>query len=198
MNPEDIKIGQKYTLTLLAIDKERCRRPALFETPTGKKYFISPEDFESVSPENGIKNTEPAPKYDPCRKFRKGDRVRVVEYKGRKNTICLPVGAMATVAENEEDCACVEVFIPDDETESVTFIDPAYLKLVTPVEEFEPFYVYENTESKSFEVRRKEDHKVQAAFYYFNEDDAHTKSEAAKATLEHCDRLNAEYRKEQK
>jgi hypothetical protein len=101
---------------------------------------------------------------------------------------------------------CNKWTVTEDETSGVnieqdgcqiTDVPACFLELITPVEKLEPFYVCENTESKSFEVRRKEDHKVQAAFYYFNEDDVHAKREAAKATLEHCDRLNAENRKEQ-
>ena len=123
--------------------------------------------------------------------------MRVVEYKGRcKKPYTLRVGDILSVADDEANDDTFIVICKKNNTNY--YLDPAYLELVTPAEEAEPFYVCENTESKSFEVRRKENHKVQAAFYYFSKDDTHAKREAAKATLEHCDRLNAEYRKEQK
>lgn len=159
------------------------------------------ELFPPITLEDAIKNTGSTPKYDPCRKFREGDIVRLVEWNGRKlwddikhlHRIYNEKGTF-TVHDNEQGKDVV--IVPDAYTENVYCVCPACLELVTPVEELEPFYVCENTESRSFEVRRKEDHKVQAAFYYFNKDNAPAKSAAAKATLEHCDRLNAEYRKE--
>lgn len=149
---------------------------------------------------NRLLNLIPAPKYDPCRKFRKGDKVRVVPWNGRKyrdydHSTELTTGSIGEIWEDEKD-------VQEEGLVSVIYegyirsVPPCYLELVTPVEEVELFYVCENTESKSFEVRRKEDHKVQAAFYYFDKDNTSAKREAAKATLEHCDRLNAAYRKE--
>lgn len=207
MKYQDIKVGETYNVRVKVEYKESDNENGDIATvpvdKNGKKLtpdwaYYSPSDAPAFSPithENGTKNTESAPKYDPCRLFRKGDIVTPKVINGRffdKFTKEL-VGLKCEVLQDEEGFEYV-IICGNGERSA---IDAAYLELVTPVEELEPFYVCENTESKSFEVRRKEDHKVQAAFYYFNEDDAHAKSEAAKATLEHCDRLNAENRKNQ-
>lgn len=192
MNPEDIKIGERVSLSGYIANKTDKHFYITIHTGfneyTKIKVAIPSLELYEITPENGKTNTESAPKYDPCRKFRKGDKVRVVEYKGRKNTICIPVGAMATVAEDEEDCACVEVFIPDEETESVTFVDPAYLELVTPVEELEPYCVKKYR--SLYAVERIDNHYIRPATYDI-EDHPHAK-EAAEAE---CARLNEEFRK---
>lgn len=211
-NFEDIKEGGIYDVRIVV---EQKRAHALLACAlsdageTNKPRFVFHErtvsDFRQATPQNGTKNTETAPKYDPCRKFRKGDRVRLREYNGRKpydfwhkQTIKHFGAKLDTVLDDEkEDSGHVDIFQDAPIDELTVRVHASYLELVTPVEELEPFYVCENTESKSFEVRSKEDHKVQAAFYYFNNDNATAKSAAAKATLEHCDRLNAEHRKEQ-
>ena len=95
MNPEEIKVGEKYRIELLCIlNKEKV---IVFETPTGDHIPLRNSDIECVSPANGIKNTEKetifptikklatlpqnfprpetAPKYDPCRLFKAGDIV---------------------------------------------------------------------------------------------------------------------------
>lgn len=205
MKYKDIKAGETYNMRVkvISVDAEAkgTEVATIFVDENGKELKNSwvyysrsiASVFSPITPETGTKNTESAPKYDPCRLFKKGDKVRVVTYKGRNKT-GVSAGEIGLIDKDEKgaDITVEVIFYGDDLWE----VDPAYLELVTPAEEIEPFYVCENTESKSFEVRRKKDHKVQAAFYYFNKDDAHAKSEAAKATLEHCDRLNAEHRKE--
>lgn len=192
--------GKKYKLELLCVRAKE--NYVVFETPTGDSVPLKDSDFECICPENGIKNTEPVPKYDPCRLFRKGDKVKLRKhFFGRETTFShyseskFNFDEIYTIEEDEEpQPSLVAVASNDGEySEEFCFYE---IELVTPVEELEPFYVRENTESKSFEVRRKEDHKVQAAFYYFSKDDTHAKREAEKATREHCDRLNAAHRKE--
>lgn len=198
MKYEDIKAGETYNVRVKVIGIAKDGVDAIYVDADGiaglhigkRRVCI----LRPLSPENGTKNTEPAPKYDPCRKFLKGDKVRIREWHGRKpedNT----KNKIWEVMYDEGDY--VDIKHDSYGHHEKRIISTCFLELITPVEELEPFYVCENTESKSFEVRRKEDHKVQAAFYYFDKDDTHAKSEAAKATLEHCDRLNAKNRKEQ-
>ena len=216
MKYKDIKAGETYNMRVKVIstnaDSNESEVATIPVDENGKElknewaYYSRciASAFSPITPENGIENIEPAPKYDLCRLFRKGDKVKLRKsFFGRETTFShyaetkFNFDDIYTIEEDEE---------PQQSLVAVASIDGEYseefcfyeIELITPVEELEPFYVCENTESKSFEVRRKEDHKVQAAFYYFNADDAHAKSEAAKATLEHCDLLNAEHRKGQK
>lgn len=207
MKIEDIKVGEIYNVHVRVLKKSSKAFTAQLASSArpGDTFVFSENemtDFSPVNTENGIKNTESAPKYDLCRKFRKGDKVKLrKQFLGRETTFSkfseskFNFDDIYTIEEDEEpQPSLVAVASNDGEySEEFCFYE---IELVTPVEEVELFYVCENTESKSFEVRRKEDHKVQAAFYYFSEDDTHVKRAAAKATLEHCDRLNAEHRKE--
>lgn len=123
------------------------------------------------------------PKYDPCRLFKKGDKVRVVEYKGRSYSLYWKkrLGEILTVTESEDETADIEV---DEQC-----IDPAYLELVTPVEELEPYYVRES--GSSFSIAREGEKGILSV--YFKGFHPHARA-AAKADR---DRLNEEWRKEQ-
>ena len=124
------------------------------------------------------------PKYDPCRKFRKGDKVRVVEWNGRD---IARVGQIGYVVSDEYNSR-VELTI-DGWTKDV-FYPACHLELVTPVEELEPFRVEENC--GVWRVLNKKSNLIASAY---NESGHHHAKEAAEAER---DRLNAEYRKEQK
>jgi hypothetical protein len=135
---------------------------------------------------NGTKNTETAPKYDPNRLFRKGDKVEVVKNKGRLGSSTLPVGTRATVERDEEECDWV--FLKADNCDKIDTVDAAYLKLVTPVEELNMYFVEHYKHSNAYKIR-----KGGREFAIFWDSHPHAK-EAAEAE---CARLNAEYRKEQ-
>lgn len=129
---------------------------------------------------------ETYPKYDPNRLFREGDKVKVVKNKGRIGSSTLPVGTRATVVKDEDECDWV--FLKADDCDKLDTIDPAYLKLVTPVEEVKPYSVGESTDYFSVD---KDDEEL--SLYW---KDKHPNAKAA-AEAE-CDRLNAEWRKERK
>lgn len=133
--------------------------------------------------ENGTKNSEPAPKYDPYRKFRKGDKVRVVKWHGRAcSKFWEPfVGMVMEVVESEDDCM-PEVRTP----KGWQPIDPPYLELVTPVEELEPYCIADHIHG--WIVYKDNPGNVVANF---NKTHPHAK-QAAEAE---CARLNAEHRK---
>lgn len=128
-------------------------------------------------------------RYDPCRLFRKGDRVRVVKCNGRffHDAGKYLLGAYCEVADDEENGKLIRVFHNSSEYR----FDPAYLELITPAEELGPYYIKEC--SSTYEVwNKKDDHSIVAMFFksQYHSNQAH---ELAKTE---CDRLNAEYRKE--
>lgn len=130
-----------------------------------------------------------APKYDPCRRFKKGDKVRSVPYKGRKVALC---GSIVTVEEdemvNENLVSLVDAY------GGIAVVDAAYLELVTPVEELEPYFTKEDREELWWEVWKR-DEEVGGLLVALFSTGEHPNSKAA-AEAE-CIRLNEEYRKEQ-
>lgn len=133
--------------------------------------------------------------YDPCRKFKKGDKVRVVEWQGRH---IARVGQMGYVVADEKNCI-VELAI-DGWTKDI-FYPTCHLELVTPVEELNPYIVKEIREDNgeffeivSYEVRK--DGRTVAEFFC-NDTNALTRKQAKEGAEAECDRLNAEWRKEQ-
>lgn len=132
----------------------------------------------------------PTPKYDPCRIFQRGDKVRVKrEVNGRPVYIGedawepLDPEEIWTVVEEKETgwvelkycCVSADVW-------------HGMLELVTPVEEMEP---YEVTESSDYYGVGKDDLEEEAAIFWKK---SHPNAKAA-AEAE-CARLNAEHRKE--
>lgn len=143
------------------------------------------------------------PKYDPCREFVPGDKVRMRERDGR-HPYCMrmrehivPSGTILTVAANLGN-GLVAVRADGNPNEQV--VGFYFLELVTPADELEPYSVtYSSDASKEcgrFEVVRGE----QCASIYpygTHETRYYKKAEHAKAAAEaECARLNAEYRKE--
>ena len=129
---------------------------------------------------------QPAPKYDPCRLFKKGDRVRIVKYAGRCYTLFWEpfVGAEMYVETSETVYSLPEV----KTAKGLQPIDPAYLELVTPVEELEPYIIKDYVDFYAVE-------KDGAQYSIFFKGSYYSKAkEAAEAE---CARLNAEYRKGQ-
>ena len=196
MNIEDIKVGEMYNIRV-KVDRVDTRFNAVFFTIEGGNsvYAFGVQDrkiHDLISPLIDVKGVCPPPKYDPCRKFRKGDKVRVVEYKGRKGSSIVLPGTITTVDEGEEDCDWIYIRIPDDSLDSTTTIDPAYLELITPVEEMKPYSVHET--DYLYRVMQSVDGGEQVVCEYRKNTHPHVK-EAAEAE---CDRLNAEHRKELK
>ena len=147
-----------------------------------------------ISPENGIKNTEPAPKYDPCRKFRKGDKVRLVPYRGRAPIMfgsnVFSIGEILTVEEDENK----EYDVIVNGASHRQMCQACFLALVTPVEELEPYFIDQSTSKNYWEVFRRTAEEGNFLIASFHKNHPHAKA-AAQAE---CDRLNAEHRKEQK
>lgn len=154
--------------------------------------------------------TEKLTKHDPCRLLRKGDRVQVKERNGRCNGKAGEYlrEAFCEVAEDEVPNERVRVFHNSSEYR----LDPAYLDLVTPVEELEPYYIEEEDfDSLIYNSNDDPDCKTVTAIHIKYQDvdggeilsvksyyESYVYSyEHAKAAAEaECARLNAEYRKE--
>lgn len=145
--------------------------------------------FSPITPENGTKNVEPAPKYDPCRLFRKGDKVRVVDKKNGRTPPCcgdIEAGELYTVSD-DEDGGDVMLAVNG----KYDCIKWYWLELVAPVEELEPYFVMEL--KGAYGVYNTRFQPETEACHFFTDMHPHAK-EAAEAE---CDRLNAEHRKEQ-
>lgn len=138
------------------------------------------------------------PKYDPCREFREGDKVRVRKIHGnlpqcRYNGMVKIKEGDCCIIHEKEHRNCYWVTTPSGDN---WCFDIAYFELVTPVEELEPYCVVDNKNSKSVEVRRRNPVRVVASFYWGGEVPAYTQEEARKAAEAECARLNEEHRKE--
>lgn len=128
-----------------------------------------------------------------CRRFKKGDIVRMIERMGRMECTA-PVDEFfqtrpLTVIEDERiDTNLVKVESEDGRTRLFHWW---YLELVTPVEELEPYFVMEL--KGAYGVYNTRFQPETEACHFFTDMHPHAK-ESAEAER---DRLNAEHRKEQ-
>lgn len=136
------------------------------------------------------------PKYDPCRLFQKGDRVRLRKWSGREPVIygmnLFQLGEVLTVVEAENPKE--EGLILVSNAESKQSIHACYLELVTPVEEREPYVVRHNAAHAAWSIYGP--YNLSAVNYFYGERYPYTEATAKAAAEAECDRLNAEYRKE--
>ena len=145
---------------------------------------------------------ETYPKYDPCRLFRKGDKVRVVEKDGR--TVHDPLnGGLWEVSRNErsggacETSVLVHLFYEDEKIAWQISVPFCFLELVTPVEELEPYRVVRPENYQCIRIMKEK--RIHSSIPFDEEECVCRTLEEAKAAAEaECARLNAEYRKEQK
>ena len=194
MKPEEIKIGGVYDVRLKVMKKIPAPARGDFEigaytvnrtTNLPMEYemswFLTEESaaFVEINSENERKNSEPAPKYDPCRLYLEGDKVRYVKRNGRfcpgSHAYERELELIGTVLRDEQRNYSVLVcFEPDSK---VCQIDPAYIELVILVEE--PYSIDPANTNVIFKNGKK--------FAVFEDDDE---------ALSLCARLNAELRKE--
>ena len=163
----------------------------------------------------GAETEVPTPKYGPTRLFKKGDKVRVVEWNGRHfhdrdHGTELTTGCICEVDDDEEATSEHGVLVVYEE--QVRFIAPCYLELVTPAEELEPYYIEEET--FDYEIRNANDDPdigTSLAFHVMFQDPdegqilrvksyyesyVYSREHAKAAAEAERDRLNAEWRKE--
>lgn len=194
MNIEEIKVGETYNVrvrvALIEPNRVVCRPLNQDGTPSEfcPNYFNFAE-AEAFYPADGIKSAKNAQKYDPNRKFRKGDRVKPAERNGRK-TPKLNYKTEYTVTSDEDDYGTVGAeYFNGAMTVSVNI--PFYwLELVTPVEELGPYMVGTDfvDDEPVWNIYKDGDLIVG---YTSSHPNAKAAAEAER------DRLNAEWRKEQ-
>lgn len=123
-------------------------------------------------------------KPNPCRKFRKGDKVRIVKWNGRI-PLCLDdcIGSEYTVSLDEGINGFVHI------EGEIEIVHVAHLELITPVEERDLYYIVDSPHAFSI---CKHGGSIFAATFY--KDQPRAREHAKK----YCADLNAEHRKEQK
>lgn len=148
--------------------------------------FIDPKHIVGVASKTQLNKQ----KYDPCRLFKEGDKVRRRKVLEGRYLSCmmhdLPFDTEFTVISGEKN-AMVGINKDND----IHWVSFAMLELVTHVEELEPYSV---RESDAFDIVREG--KIVMTIP-FTEDDYYTFEQAKAAAAEECDRLNTEWRKEQ-
>lgn len=139
------------------------------------------------------------PKYDPCREFKEGDKVRVKrEVHGRPVYIGddawepLDPNEIWSVEEDEVETGWVHI-----KTSCVhATVWHGMLELITPVEELEPYSVVQPENYKC--VRIMEGKRIHSSIPFDEDECVCLTLEQAKAAAEaERDRLNANYRKDQ-
>ncbi len=211
MKLEDIKVGETYNVrvTVKYIDGYEVVTATIGQD--GKEGYRTRfllgdiPAFSPISPESGEKNTDPAQKFDPCRPFKKGDRVEPTFWNDRPpvaselraNSEFLPHDGIYTVLSDERN----SIAFIDYHGKSV-FIPVNHLKLVIPVEELEPYFVGESENSYDLFRKTSNGNQLRASFWWKHNPTPDlielSKANAKAAAEAECDRLNAEYRKEKK
>lgn len=190
MSNKNIKVGDTY---LLPITVTEIRISGFLHaiTPCNKRYQIDPVDIAKLLQED-IKNIETTPKYDPCREFREGDKVRMVMRDGR-HPYCqrmrehiVPSDTICTVIRCELN-GFVALEYNNDYKPVVHF---SFLELVTPVEA-EPYFISEGAGIIEL-YNRTPDELVKTWFY----DTVKAGVEALAEAEAECARLNEEYKKD--
>ena len=134
--------------------------------------------------------TEKLTKHDPCRLFKKGDKVKYRERDGRK-IFRLHDEAIYEVKSNEGDAGTVEIWLWKEVGRYGSYPYNMF-ELVTSVEELEPYFISEG--AGIIELYKKTVDDVVKTWFY---DDVKAGVEALAAAKAECARLNAEQRKEQ-
>lgn len=198
MNTEQLKqLKQGDEIFIRARYKEvTCDGDVLFSHSARNVCDDVVKTYDYTHPKNVILPPS-APKYDPCRRFKKGDKVKRRTVDGRTDQE-ISEGIDLTVIYGEDKYGNVRVQNPNGiciVTKSV------FLELVTPVEELEPYTLEEET-------AYIDDEECGILHIYYNYNGGRDKVrtfyengpeswDSIKAAAEaERDRLNAEYRKE--
>lgn len=191
MNIEDIKVGETYNVRMKVTNKEKDMVEV--KNPMVSVYGC---DYMIIS----HKYIHEQPKYDPCRKFRKGDIVTPRKLFGRiyEKGMDYLLGEKCVVICDEKEHFNISVLHND----GYFTIDPAYLELVTPVEELEQYSIEKTIDGATIILTVKKSGCSQGIEFrycpgwggnvFFSEEQCRQHAEAER------DRLNAEYKKKQK
>jgi hypothetical protein len=195
MNIKDIKVGETYNVRVKVNRLDKVGNVGIVWDSCGRTCYFLLDDFTPLSPEKGTKNTEPAPKYDPNRLFRKGDIVE--PRKGREVYACewedCCFHKMDGKYEVQGDEKEGHVSVIDKETGIDCYVSAFSLELVTPVEELGPYEVEGDDDEKEYSVTNRDKF---VCTYPYDSDSFYTKEQAKAAAEAERDRLNAEWRKE--
>lgn len=192
MKPEDIKVGDEhFVLARVGYKNSNGKYGITIQWGDGVLFTRTLTPVEVCDMFSIYENA--APKYDPYRKFRKGDRVSPQFCNGRKPLAyngfinLMPEDGVYEVICDEDKDGIVRISY---KTKDVSIL-ACFLELVTSVEERSPYYVgtWENMLAV-YKKTQTED----IIISMFSQSHPHAK-EAAEAE---CKRLNEEYRKEQK
>lgn len=160
------------------------------ECPDAASYF-EPSSLEPVQP-----------KYDPARKYRKGDLVRITGFHGRlfgcgnerKLSEGNEIGTQVTLCEDERyEC---DVCIPEGVlSDNYNYLSAACVELVKPVEEIEAEQPYKIKDVCSCFRILKNSNYVYEIFWKSNicAESPYSKEEALKKAQELCDELNRKH-----
>lgn len=186
------KTARELILAITEKTLKSLKDKRLLKEPSKLQMLCSSPEMTSL-----IKKLS-TPKYDPNRKLKKGDKVRVVEYKGRIGSSIMLVGTRAIVTQDEEELEWVAIKSEDGIKRDS--IDPAYLELVTPVEELEPYYIEESHDGATIVLTvRCIPNGEGIAFRYcpgWGGNVFHSEEQFRQHAVAERDRLNAEHRKE--
>lgn len=161
----------------------------ILATCGGSSVWLDNPDKLSLPSEHGT--SVPTPKYDPCRRLKCGDIVELVEWNGRfpiPKSYFKEIGIkkFRVVAEECRGIVTIDILGTPHP------LPICFIKLNTPVEEIEPYIVYENLHVCAVMHRDEKDGKFIAVFFisHYGKTIARERAEAER------DRLNAEWRKE--
>lgn len=146
------------------------------------------------------------PTYDTKRLFKKRDIVRVVERDGRlpSSVGLIEPGHIYTVYADEDDGEVIlDIGLGTEGGEAVEWY---YLELITPVEDNLPYYIEEKDIEFQVRMRVEDEDCLISTFRFKNIVEAYRRystmlpsmKQAREAAEAECERLNEEYRKEQK
>lgn len=180
------KTARELILAITEKTLKSLKDKGLLKEPSKLQMLCSSPEMKSL-----IKKLS-TPKYDPNRKFRKGDIVKPCQVKGRWQSITWKgcSGIHFTVTEDEDEDGIVSIKDPDCKLPSIT--SAVFLELVTPVEELEPYTISEG--AGIIEVYNEKREAVKAWFY----DDVKAGVKALAEAEAERDRLSDEWRKEQR
>lgn len=195
MNFSDIKAGETYNVRVKVTHVDAYKNVRVNTVDENDKQlgvestvFYSGElrAFSPITPENVIKNTETAPKYDPCRLFRKGDIVEPCSVNGRWcSHVWEDRSSIHYEVAKAEDPLTAHMEVKDPDTPHPFLVHAAFFNLVTPVEEL--FTIDMDDDEQTYSVVRGT---LFVASYGYGPDDFYTKDKAKRAAQAECDRLN--------
>lgn len=168
MEFKDCTVGTKVQIKGTIIEGIKDNLSVHVRLPNDEETYISPCDLEPASL-----------KYDPKRKFKRGDIVRP-DYKGRKWAGMLDEGIDYEVLEDESLDGQVLIKIDKRiDPNGRGFVDFSRLALIQPIEKRPcPYYIYESR--NCFKIRVKLTDKIHPVVYcvFFGAGTGVTKNEA--------------------